>query len=119
MRDDMVAVLIAILTTLMASTGFWTYLAKHREKSSATTKLLMGLAHDRLSYVGMTYITRGYVTSEEYEDYRKYLYEPYRELGGNGMVERIMGELQKLPFLSPQDHYDRVRMEHGRRNANK
>ena len=58
----------------------------------------MGLAYDRLMYLGMKYIERGYITSDEYDDFQKYLYLPYKELGGNGTAERIMSELTNLPI---------------------
>ena len=29
--------------------------------------MLIGLAHDRIIYLGMTYIERGYITQDEYE----------------------------------------------------
>lgn len=44
----------------------------------------------------MEYIKRGWITKDEYEDLRDYLYKPYKELGGNGSAERIMLEVDKL-----------------------
>lgn len=99
---DFVSILVAVIVTLLASSGFWTYLANRREKNSATTKLLMGLAHDKLVTNGMRAIKKGYIYTEEYEDLRKYLYDPYIELGGNGIVERVMAEVSKLPLTEPQ-----------------
>lgn len=94
-------IIITILTTLLASSGFWTYLTKRKEKHSSTTKLLMGLAHDKILTNGMRAIRKGYIQTEEYEDLRKYLYDPYIELGGNGIVERVMAEVSKLPLIEP------------------
>ena len=96
-------IIITVLTTLLASSGFWTYLSRRKEKTSATTKLLMGLAHDKLLTNGMRAIKKGYIDTEQYTDIRRYLYEPYIELGGNGIVERIMEEVSKLPLVNPQD----------------
>ena len=31
-------------------------------------KMLIGLAHDRIIYLGMAYIERGYITQDEYEN---------------------------------------------------
>ena len=58
----------------------------------------MGLGHDRLVYLCMRYIERGWVSSDEYEDLNKYLYSPYTEMGGNGTVKKLMSEVQKLPI---------------------
>lgn len=102
-NTDFVSILVAIVATLLASSGFWTYLANRREKNSATTKMLMGLAHDKIVTNGMRAINNGYIHTDEYDDLRKYLYEPYIELGGNGIVERIMVEVSKLPLTQPKN----------------
>lgn len=36
------------------------------------------------------YIARGWITTDEYEDLYKYLIEPYRDLGGNGIIENLI-----------------------------
>ena len=89
---------ISALAAILASSGFWAYMMSRHKLNSASDKLIMGLAYDRLMYLGMKYIERGYITSDEYGDFQKYLYIPYKELGGNGTVERIMSELTNLPI---------------------
>jgi hypothetical protein len=96
--EQSIAVLVAVLTTFIASGGFWTFLASRREKKSATTRLLMGLAYDKISSRGMMHIVSGQITEHEYEEFRRYLYEPYVELGGNGTAQRIMEEVSQLPL---------------------
>lgn len=58
--------------------------------------MLIGLAHDRIIYLGMSYIERGYITQDEYENLYEYLYKPYEKLGGNGSAKRIMTEVDQL-----------------------
>ena len=58
--------------------------------------MLLGLGHDRIVYLGMQYIDRGYITQDEYENLYEYLYIPYKKLGGNGSAQRIMNEIEKL-----------------------
>lgn len=96
-----------ILVALAGSAGFWGYLdarrarkEKKNEKQSANTRLLVGIAHDRITYLGMKYIERGYITRDEYENLNDYLYEPYAEAGGNGSAKRVMEEVRKLPLHS-------------------
>lgn len=60
--------------------------------------MIMGLGHIHIMDLGMRYVNRGYITHEEYKDFRKYLYEPYRDMGGNGSAERMMREIDKLPI---------------------
>ena len=59
-------------------------------------EVLIGLAHDRIIYLGMNFIKRGYITKDEYENLHDYLYVPYKEMGGNGSAERVMDEVKKL-----------------------
>lgn len=98
--DTKVTVLITMVTTLIASSGFWSYLISRSKSNNATTRLMMGLAYDRIVQLGMTYIERGFITKDEYEDFRKYFYEPYKELGGNGTADRIMSAISELPIHS-------------------
>lgn len=100
--ENLQLMLLTIATTFIASSGFWAYLLKKSERSSATTRLIMGMANDRIITRGMTYIHQGYIEQHEYTDFKKYLYEPYKELGGNGTADRIMSELTTLPLL--KDH---------------
>lgn len=60
--------------------------------------MLLGLAHDRIMSLCMTYIERKYITSDEYENLYEYLYKPYEKLGGNGSAKRVMNEVNKLPI---------------------
>ena len=101
-------ILIAVLTALTSSgaCSIILYLIQRhdlkKDKSSAAEKLqsdmLMGLGHDRIVYLGASYIERGYITQDEYENLRDYLFKPYLELGGNGTAEKIMKEVDKLPL---------------------
>ena len=94
------SVLIAILGTLLASSGFWAFVMKYADRKSANTKLLLGLGHDKIMHLGTKYIERGSITQSEYENLHKYLYTPYKEMGGNGTAERLMREVDKLDIVS-------------------
>ena len=65
-------ILITILCSVLASSGLWAFLQKREERKAAEnkqttveTQMLIGLAHDRIMYLGMSYIERGYITSDE------------------------------------------------------
>lgn len=60
--------------------------------------MLLGLGHDRIVYLGGSYIERGYITQDEYENLHDYLYEPYVALGGNGTTKKVMAEVDRLPL---------------------
>ena len=90
--------LLTVLLTLLGSAGFWGFLESRRAKKDANTRLLVGIAHDRITYLGMKYVERGSITRDEYENLNDYLYEPYAAAGGNGSAKRVMEEVRKLPL---------------------
>jgi hypothetical protein len=93
-----IQVILTVFSSLIASSGLWAFLTMKAEQKDVKTQMLIGLAHDRISYLGMCYIERGYITHDEYENLKVYLYEPYERIGGNGSAKRIMTEVDKLPI---------------------
>ena len=89
---------VTIMCSVMASSGFWAYIQKKRDKNDAKTELLVGLAHDIIISKGMKYIERGYITQEEYENLNDYIFKPYEKNGGNGTAAKIMQEVNRLPM---------------------
>lgn len=100
MSDIIVVALITFVATVGASGGFWAFITRKDVLKSATTQLLLGLAHDRIIFLGMGYIERGSITKDEYEDFHKYLYTPYSRFGGNGLADRIKLQVDQLPIKS-------------------
>ncbi len=62
-----------ILASVLASGGFWTLIQMRINKKDAKTRLLVGLAHDRIIELGMQYIERGCIYQDEYENLNNYL----------------------------------------------
>ena len=89
---------VTILVSVLGSSGFWAVIEARRKKDTAERRLLVGLAHDRITWLGVKYIERGYITQEEYANLNDYLYKPYHDGGGNGSAERVMEAVRKLPF---------------------
>jgi len=96
-------IIITILCTLLASNGFWLLITKIADNKSAKTKMLLGLGHDRIMFLCTKHIERGQISQSEYENLYKYLYIPYKKMGGNGSVERLMHEVDKLKIV-PDNH---------------
>ena len=94
--------ILAIAGIIFASTGFWTFInniiQNKNKKQTALVKLMLGLGHDKIVENGLRYIERGYVTKDEYDDLFTYLYNPYKELGGDGTAEKIVESVKKLPI---------------------
>lgn len=99
MKTDL---LLKVAGIVFASTGFWTFLVtiiqKKLDKKNASSRMLLGLGHDKIKFLAERYIAQGYISSDDYEDLVKYLYEPYRAMGGNGTAEKLMEEVKKLPI---------------------
>jgi hypothetical protein len=95
-------IIIAIIASVFGSTGFWALITAiwqtQSKKRSAESKLLLGLAHDRICFLGSEFIKRGYVTRDEFENLHDYLFLPYQEMGGNGTAAKIMEDVKKLPI---------------------
>lgn len=102
-------VTISVFSAVLASSGLWAYIAKRYEKKhddrardndgrKAEQAMLKGLAHDRIMYLGMNYVDRGWITQDEFENLEVYLFEPYEKLGGNGSAAKVMAEVRKLPM---------------------
>ena len=96
MSSHTIELIVTIVCSVMASSGFWAIIQHFISKKDSSSKLLLGLAHDRIMWLGKSYLKRGYITVEEYENIVTYLYEPYLERGGNGSAKMIMDQVLKL-----------------------
>lgn len=93
---------LAIIGMFIASGGFWAFitnLVNEKSKSKkAERKALLGLLHEKLVERGAHYIDQGYITHQDYNDFKKYIYDPYKGLSGNGTGDKVMSEIDDLPF---------------------
>lgn len=96
--DFWAQLITTIVCSVLASSGLWAIISKRMDRKDAKTELLIGMAHDRIMFLGMSYLNRGYITREEYENLYEYLYNPYKKAGGNGSAEHIMKQVDKLPI---------------------
>lgn len=93
---EYIQIILTIIGSVMASSGFWAYMTKKSDKTTCSTQMLLGLGHDRIVSLGIKYLERGdWITQDEYENLYEYLYKPYLKLGGNGSAERIIEEVKR------------------------
>ena len=93
-----------ISTTLGIAIGALSaYLRTRKKDADASGQMLRGLGHDRILYLGESYVKRGDITRGEYENLHDYLYKPYIALGGNGTAKKIMEEVEKLPLNKEEE----------------
>ena len=90
--------ILSVLGAMLASSGFWTFATRKDAKRTAERKIIEGMAHDAIMARCKEYTERGYIYEDELSDLRKYYYEPYRELGGNGTAERAFKQVEELPI---------------------
>ena len=95
---ELAQIIITVVGSVIASSGLWAFLSKIADRKDVKTRMLVGLAHDRILFLGMSYIERGYITQDEYENLYDYLFLPYQKMGGNGSAARVMKEVDKLPI---------------------
>lgn len=101
--------ILSIVCAAFASTGFWSlvmYKIQKRDKhKDSMTLLMLGIAHDLIMSKSAQFIAQGYVTKDEYGDFMKYLYNPYRDLGGDGTAEKVVeGQVKKLDIKIEVSH---------------
>jgi hypothetical protein len=100
---DWTPIIVAGVTAVSSVIGSAGFLARAQRKDTtraATTRVIMGLAYDKIMTLGVGYIDRGWITKDEFEELSNYLYDPYKLLGGNGVAERVMNEVSSLPIRS-------------------
>lgn len=93
-------ILYTIALAVFASTGFWSFInaiyTKRSDKKSVERRALLGLLHEQLVVKCEFYLDQGWISFQDYEDLRKYIFEPYQSLGGNGTGEAMFNKVTDL-----------------------
>ena len=93
---------LSLVGAVFASTGLWSFLQRvydaKKKKLSNSERISLGVAHDRILFLGKEYIKRGYITVDEFKNLHDFLYIPYQNMGGNGAAKKIMDEVERLPL---------------------
>lgn len=108
-----VQALTNILGFILGSAGLWGLIAARKkirvdkdDRTEAMAKLMMGLGYDQIVTRGLGYISRGWISKDEFEDFENLFYIPYKVLGGNGLAEKIRNQVAQLPFTNPQLYFE-------------
>lgn len=96
--QDPWSIIITIVVTLFASSGFWTFIMSVRTKNTAERQMILGIGYKCICDEASRHIEKGWISRQEYADLHKYLYKPYRALDGDGTCERLMKEVDNLPI---------------------
>lgn len=90
--------LVTIVVAIISSSGVWGLFNLTMLKKTDSTRLLIGLAHHLIVRESHRLLEQGYMTADDYRNLRKGLYEPYKQLGGNGLAEKMVNDVEKLPI---------------------
>ena len=90
--------LVTIIVALVGSSGVWGVMNLIVQKRDASTQLTLGLAQHTIVSEGRRILEQGYITTDEHLNLHKGLYLPYVLMGGNGLAEKMIKEIDKLPF---------------------
>lgn len=93
-----------IICAVFASNGFWALLEKRREKKDAKVQMILGLGHDRIIHLCKFYLEQGWISTDDLENLYKYLYLPYKAMGGNGVAEKLVTRVEALPTMDPNSN---------------
>ena len=85
-------------TVLAACQRKWAKEDKHDEKMDAVVAGLKVLTVDRVRYLGKCYISEKGISLEDKENLKE-MYRAYKALGGNGHLETVMAEVERLPVV--------------------
>lgn len=75
---------------------------KVAEDMEAVTFTTKAQAYDRIRHLGMQYIRAGEI-SEEDLNALIVLHKGYKKLGGDGFLDKVMDEVDKLPFKAKKE----------------
>lgn len=87
-----------VITTLLGSSGIWMWVKTRSDRSNSEDQLLLEVAKNQLTVLGRSYLERGYITMDEYEEYEAE-YKLYSALGGNGLAKRVFKQVDELPMM--------------------
>ena len=62
-------------------------------------KALRGLLYGELERRCTAYIRAGGISAGDMNSLRKYYYEPYKSLNGDGVIDSLMSRVEALPIL--------------------
>lgn len=87
-----------VITTLLGSSGIWMWAKTRSDRNNSEDQLLLEVAKNQLTVLGRSYLERGYITMDEYEEYEAE-YNLYSALGGNGLAKRVFKQVDELPMM--------------------
>lgn len=101
MRDILVAVLSSSAFSAIISFVLATITAQKKENSGIQSGVRI-LLYDRIKHLGKSYITRGWITVDELEDFHNMHSIYHHDLDGNGFLDAVVASVNTLPVREGQ-----------------
>ena len=101
--DRYIELIVTVMLAVLGSNGLWAYIQSRNTQKTAKDRMILGLGHAEIFRTAEKYIERDGVTTDELEDLEKYLYKPYKEMGGNGTAETIMHKCHSLQIITADE----------------
>ena len=95
-----IEMIVTIIGSVFTSSGLWTLILYKSKQKDTEVLMTRGMVHYQIIDEGQKFIERGWITHEEYDNFMKYLGDPYLESGSNGMAKKIINDISDLPFKS-------------------
>lgn len=93
-------ILITVLSSSAVASlvsGIFSLLSSKQKKEDGIEAGVRILLYDRIKYLGIRHIERGYISNEDYEDLVKMHLVYHDSLKGNGFLNDVMDQVKKLP----------------------
>lgn len=87
-----------LISALFGAPGMWAFVKSKTDRNNNSENLLLTVSKNQLIMLGRTYLDRGYITMDEYEEY-ELEYQLYSALGGNGLARRVFKQVDDLPMM--------------------
>ena len=101
--DRYLELLITVMLAVLGSNGLWAYIQSRSTQKTAKDRMILGLGHAEIFRTAEKYIERDGITADELEDLEKYLYKPYKTMGGNGTAETIVHKCHSLQIITADE----------------
>ncbi len=111
--EHTIELIITVVISVLGSSGLWAFLQNRSTAKSARDRMILGLGHAEIFRQCEQYLRRDGITKEELEDLDKYLFKPYKELGGNGTAESMVEQCHKLKIITAAEAAKRDLEIHG------
>lgn len=106
MKDIVLTLIVAIIGSGALSAVIAGLFSKRAEKQRRNGGMVSGvrmILYERIKYLGKHYIERGSVEPDELEDLIEMHKTYHDDLDGNGFLDKLMGDVKKLPIQRKEE----------------